>query len=126
MHEIRLITLSFSNVLSYGSNFNEVHFGDGVTWIKGPNGSGKSTIIEALTFALFKVPYRGINNADLRNSANKGKLRVDLLLERHDVRGVKRYRVIREMSKAGSITTEMWVDDVEMPKEAGISQKTFE
>lgn len=39
-------------------------------WLSASNGFGKSTIVEALTFALFGVSYRGGTKLDLRNSRN--------------------------------------------------------
>ena len=125
MHKIRLKTLRFSNILSYGGNVNEVIFGDGLTWIKGPNGSGKSSIIEALNFALFSTSFRNMKKGELRNSANKGKMKVELSFEREDSRGNHSYIITREMGK-GSPKTTIEIDGVEQLKEAGFSQKLFE
>ena len=125
MHEIRLKVLRFSNILSYGANVNEVYFGDGLTWIKGPNGAGKSTIIEALNFALFSNSFRNMTKGELRNTANKGKLKVELEFEREDAKGIHQFTVARQMGK-GSTKTVITKDEVEQTKEAGYSQKIFE
>ena len=125
MHQIRLKVLRFSNILSYGANVNEVIFGDGLTWIKGPNGSGKSTIIEALNFALFSSSFRKMTKGELRNTANKGKLKVELQFEREDAKGIQQFSITREMGK-GSPKTIIEKDGIEQTKEAGYSQKVFE
>ena len=58
MHSVKLKNVKWQNLLSYGTNINEVSLdNDGITWIKGPNGVGKSTIIEAITVALFLNTY---------------------------------------------------------------------
>lgn len=125
MHKIHLKTLRFSNILSYGANVNEVVFDDGLTWVKGPNGAGKSTIIEALNFALFSGSYRNITKSDLRNTANKGKLKVFLEFDREDSKGIVNYTINREMGK-GSTKTIIHKDNVEQNKEAGVTQKFLE
>jgi len=125
MHKLRLKKLLFSNVLSYGGNVNEVIFNDGITWIKGPNGVGKSAILEALTFALFSTPFRSITKGELRNTANKGKLYVELEFEREDNKGIVQHRIKRSMTKS-STKSEYFEDDDEQPKPAGYSQKIFE
>jgi exonuclease SbcC len=125
MHKIHLKTLRFSNILSYGGNVNEVVFGDGLTWVKGPNGAGKSTIIEALNFALFSGSYRNITKSELRNTANKGKLKVFLEFDREDSKGTVNYTIEREMGK-GATKTIIHKDNVEQNKEAGMTQKFLE
>lgn len=126
MHQIKLKRLIFSNILSYGSNENEVIFGDGLTWIKGPNGAGKSTIIEALTFAFFGKPYRAINKEHLRNTANKSKLYVMVEFERVDSKATVAYSVEREMGASGSGTFKITKDGETEKKGAGITQKKLE
>mgnify|MGYP000760429362 CR=1 FL=1 len=44
--------LTLNNFKSYGHEV--IKFGDGITVIVGENGAGKSTILEAISFALFK------------------------------------------------------------------------
>jgi DNA repair exonuclease SbcCD ATPase subunit len=126
MHRIILKTLTFSNVLSYGNNENVVNFVDGLTWIKGPNGAGKSTIIEALTFALFNTPYRSIKKAELKNTANKSKLKVELVFTRVDNKSTDEYIINREMNKSGSSTFTIAKNGEIEKKGAGTTQKTFE
>lgn len=126
MHDIKLKRLIFSNILSYGDNQNEVIFGDGLIWIKGPNGSGKSTILEALTFAFFGKPYRAINKAELRNTANKSKLYVMVEFERVDFEGISLYQITREMAVSGTASFKITKDGETEKKGAGVTQKKLE
>lgn len=130
MHSIEFISVSWQNLLSYGSNITEISLNnDGITWIKGPNGAGKSTIIEAITVALFGESYRKVPQKELLNAANKGKLMVRLVFDRIDTNGRVRYAITRELGRSGSmVMTLSIIDDVEKTekKPAGVSQKMFE
>lgn len=84
-----------------------------------------STVIEALNFALFSTSFRKMTKGELKNTANKGKLKVELEFEREDAKGVYQFSVIREMGKS-STKTIFSKDGVEQSKEAGYSQKVFE
>ena len=57
--------------------------------IDGNIGAGKSTIIEALNFALFSNSFRNMTKGELRNTANKGKLKVELEFEREDAKSAR-------------------------------------
>ena len=60
------------NFLSTGNDFTEIRLNKSpTTLIVGNNGSGKSTLLDALTFALFGKPFRGINKPGLLNSVNE-------------------------------------------------------
>ena len=84
--------LRWKNLLSYGNFFTEIDFKQHpMTLISGKNGSGKSTIGEALTFALFGVPFRNINKPNLLNSINEK----DCLAEIEFNIGKKQYKVRR-------------------------------
>jgi len=84
--------LRWKNLLSYGNFFTEIDLQkDRMTLISGKNGSGKSTIGEALTFALFGVPFRNINKPNLLNSINER----DCLVEVEFAIGKKQYKVRR-------------------------------
>lgn len=127
MHSIELIKVRFKNLLSYGSNVNEVLLNnDGITWIKGSNGSGKSTVIEAITVALFGESYRKIPQRELINSVNQSKLWVWIEFLRTDANGTKKYTIERTLNKTGSMSFSIYVDDVIKEKEAGYSQKYLE
>jgi DNA repair exonuclease SbcCD ATPase subunit len=84
--------IRFKNFLSYGNQFTEVDFNAApMTLISGKNGAGKSTIGEALTFALFGVPFRNINKPHLVNSINEK----DCLVEIEFCTNKKQYLVRR-------------------------------
>jgi DNA repair exonuclease SbcCD ATPase subunit len=61
------------------------------TLIVGRNGSGKSTVTEAITFALFGRPLRGVNKSKLVNSINQR----DCLVELDFSVGVNTYKIRR-------------------------------
>ena len=64
--------LRYKNFLSTGNSFTEINFKlNKSTLVVGDNGSGKSTMLDALAFALFGKPHRGINKYQLINSINK-------------------------------------------------------
>lgn len=78
--------------MSYGNSFTEIDFtSHKMTIISGKNGSGKTCMLEALSFALFGIPYRNINKPNLINSVN-GK---ELLTEIEFQIGKKNYLVKR-------------------------------
>ena len=70
MHKIIFKELEFRNFMSYGNTKNVFEFRDGLTWLSGDNGFGKSAIVEAMTFALLGVSYRGGKKEELRNTKN--------------------------------------------------------
>lgn len=84
-----------------------------------------SSIIEAINFALFSTSFRAMKKGDLRNTSNKGKLKVYLEFEREDSKGTHSYAITREMGKS-STKTLFEKDDIEQNKEAGYSQKVLE
>lgn len=126
MHRIVVKRLRFSNILSYGNNVNEVTFTDGLTWISGPNGAGKSTIMEALTFVFFNSPYRDITKPQLKNTANKSKMFVEVEFDRIDSLTTDSYVISRYMEKSGSTSTTITKNEVPEKKGAGTSQKKLE
>ena len=64
--------LRYKNFLSTGNSFTEINFKlNKSTLVVGDNGSGKSTMLDALAFALFGKPHRGINKYQLINSINQ-------------------------------------------------------
>lgn len=126
MHRIVVKRLRFSNILSYGNNVNEVTFTDGLTWISGPNGAGKSTIMEALTFVFFNSPYRDITKPQLKNTANKSKMFVEVEFDRIDNLTTDSYVISRYMEKSGSTSTTIMKNNIPEKKGAGTSQKKLE
>jgi len=85
-------TLSWKNFLSTGNTPTEIDLtGAASTLITGKNGSGKSTFLDALTFALFGKPHRGINKPQLVNSINQKDCLVEITFEI----GVAKFKIIR-------------------------------
>jgi DNA repair exonuclease SbcCD ATPase subunit len=69
----------YKNLLSVGNTFTEIELNKNpTTLIVGKNGSSKSTVIESITFALFKKAYRPINLPQLINSINEKDCLVEL------------------------------------------------
>ena len=64
------------NFQSYGNNWTEFNFKQGVNKLSGETGEGKSSITEAVYFACFGKPYRKFNLPDLINSINKKETEV--------------------------------------------------
>ena len=75
---VKLKTLKFKNVLSYGNYISEFDFTKGMNLISAKNGSGKTTILEALSFCLFGKPYRDIKIAELVNRKNRKGLYTEI------------------------------------------------
>lgn len=65
-------TIEYRNFLSVGNNPIKIDLNTGQsTLIVGANGEGKSILLDALSFALFGKPHRGINKPQLINSINE-------------------------------------------------------
>ena len=134
MHKLVFKELEFRNFMSYGNTLNRFEFKDGLTWLYGDNGFGKSTIVEAMTFALLGVSYRGGTKSDLRNTKNRAgcstyvKLTFDVVDPPADPIS---YRVIRTISGVNS-TVKFELEMLEngewvlQNKRAGLGQKDFE
>lgn len=76
---IVLEKVRYKNLLSVGNTFVEVELNKNpTTLIIGKNGSSKSTLIESITFALFKKAYRPVNLPQLVNSINERECLVEL------------------------------------------------
>lgn len=86
--------IRWKNFLSTGNDFTEIKLNkSSTTLIVGNNGSGKSTLLDALTFALFGKPFRGINKPGLLNSVNEK----DCVVEIEFKIGKKSYKIVRGM-----------------------------
>lgn len=87
-------TIRWKNFLSTGNDFTEIKLNkSSTTLVVGNNGSGKSTLLDALTFALFGKPFRGINKPGLLNSVNEK----DCVVEIEFKIGKKSYKIVRGM-----------------------------
>ena len=134
MHQIIFKELEFRNFMSYGNTLNRFEFKDGLTWLYGDNGFGKSTIVEAMTFALLGISYRGGTKSDLRNTKNMDGCSTYVMLTFDVVdppADPVSYRVIRTISGAKS-TVKFELEMLEngnwvvQNKRAGLGQKDFE
>ncbi|PKL69028.1 MAG: DNA repair protein Rad50 [Methanobacteriales archaeon HGW-Methanobacteriales-1] len=87
-------SLALENFKSY-SKMN-LDFNSGISIIMGQNGAGKSTILEAVSFALFKQ-YSGRSIQHLvRSEQTKMKVQLDFVVN------ARTYRVLRERGKSTS------------------------
>ncbi len=75
-----------------------LRLGEGISVIVGENGSGKSSLLEAISFALFKDKPRGVNIAELITRGQESmEVSVSFLC------GGRRYRVVRSSgTRSGS------------------------
>jgi DNA repair exonuclease SbcCD ATPase subunit len=84
--------IKWKNFISTGNIPIEINLNNSpTTLIIGPNGAGKSTLLDALCFALFNRPFRGIKKEQIVNAINDGDSEVEV----NFVIGTKNYKVIR-------------------------------
>ena len=101
---IEFQSISWSNFLSTGNVPNKVILNETPSvLIIGKNGEGKSTMLDAICFALFGKPFRGINKNQLINSINKR----NCLVEVHFSISNREYKVRRGIKPN---IFEIWVD----------------
>jgi len=92
MH-IKLKTMKFKNLLSFGNNLTEFNFEEGMTLISAQSGSGKSSILDGLAFNFFGKPYRDIKISELINRRNKKGLYTETEFEDD----TNTYKIIRTL-----------------------------
>lgn len=71
---IKFDYIKFKNLNSFGNKIVKIDFKNGLTNISGKNGQGKSTIVDALSYNLYGVPYRKVKIVELINRTNKANL----------------------------------------------------
>ena len=82
-------------LINFKSHKNtEIRFDKGISVIVGENGAGKSTILEGISFALFKQHTAKKIDDLVRNNADSMSLELDF------VSGGKEYRILRQKSKS--------------------------
>ena len=84
--------LKLNNFKSYKNT--TIKFDKGISVIVGENGAGKSTILEAISFALFKQHTAKKIDDLVRNNADAMSLELDF------ISGGKEYRIIRDKTKS--------------------------
>ncbi len=90
---IKFNKVKWKNFLSYGDEFSEIKFKNGIDLISGSNGEGKSAMSDAIFYSLFGKPFRKIKSPSLLNRITKKKLEVQI---EFDVDGVS-FKIIRGM-----------------------------
>jgi DNA repair exonuclease SbcCD ATPase subunit len=87
---MKIRKIRWKNLLSYGNNFTEYNFENGIDIIFGKNGKGKSCLLDALLFGFFGKPFRKVKLGSLVNNKNNKELVVEIEFE-----VTKRYKIIR-------------------------------
>jgi len=83
--------VKFKNFLSYGNNFTEITFKNGLDIVVAKNGRGKSSaFLDTLMFAFFGKPFRKVKLGSLINDKNKKELLVEV-----EFKTDKHYKIIR-------------------------------
>ena len=75
---IKFEELKFKNINSYGNSITSFKLNKGLNCISGSNGQGKSTILDALCYCLYGVPFRKVKIEELINRDNKKQLYTEL------------------------------------------------
>lgn len=74
--KLEIKSITFSNIMSFGSVPTTIKFDQGVTLWRGSNGQGKSSaLLDSLSYCLYGKPYRKIKIEELINRKNKSGLK---------------------------------------------------
>jgi DNA repair exonuclease SbcCD ATPase subunit len=113
---IKFTRLRFQNFLGFGNSFTEIDLNRSqLTTISGKNGAGKSSsMLDSITFVLFKKPFRNVNLAQLVNSINKKNCVVEI---EFDI-GPTEYKVVRGIQP---VRFEIW-ENGELLNKPGIKR----
>ena len=123
--------IKFKNINSFGNKIVTIKFTNGLNNISGKNGQGKSTIIDALSYNLYGVPYRKVKIVELINRINKANLwtesqfRIGINTYKIE-RGLKPdiLRIFKNGSEIDLLSTKKLIQD-EIDKILGINQGLF-
>lgn len=123
--------IKFKNICSFGNKVVTIRFTNGLNNISGKNGQGKSTIIDALSYNLYGVPYRKVKIVELINRINKANLwtesqfRIGINTYRIE-RGLKPdiLRIFKNGSEIDLLSTKKLIQD-EIDKILGINHGLF-
>ncbi len=99
--------LMWRNFLNYGNKPTKIRLEKGIHLLSGKNGDGKSTLIDAMCFCLFGVPYRKVKIKELVNRINKKKLYTEIEFRVNK----KSYRIERTLNPD---SVKIWEDSVEL------------
>lgn len=112
MTTINFQSITFKNFLSFGNTPTTILLNKSpTTLVQGQSGSGKSTILEAITFALYGVPFRNIKKPSLCNSVNNKECETRLKFSV----GEKQYEVVRGIKPN---IFEIYIDNVMVDQNA--------
>ena len=98
MKTIRIKSVRFKNLFSYGNSITEFKIENGITHIKGVNGAGKSTIFDAILFALYGTTYKNVVKAKMVNNFNNKDMLCEVDIEVNDNRITSEYTITRGIS----------------------------
>lgn len=74
--KLEIRSISFSNIMSFGTSPTTIEFKNGLTLWSGANGQGKSSaLLDTLSYCLYGKPYRKIKLDELINRKNKQGLK---------------------------------------------------
>jgi len=130
--DIKFNKITFSNIMSFGSNRTEFDFKNGLNLIIGANGTGKSTILEAISFCLYGKPYRDVKLKQIINRKNKKNLYTECEFIKNDkevfkiVRTMKpdSIRIFRDDQELNLLSSKKLNQD-EVDKIIGINHELF-
>jgi DNA repair exonuclease SbcCD ATPase subunit len=74
-HDVKLISLTYANILSVGANPITIRFDDADTiFLTGSNGTGKSTLLSSLSYNFYGKTDRDLNKSEIINNINNKEL----------------------------------------------------
>lgn len=128
---IKFDYIKFKNLNSFGNKVVKIDFKNGLTNISGKNGQGKSTIVDALSYNLYGVPYRKVKIVELINRTNKANLwtesQFEIGFDKYQIeRGLKPdiFRIFKNGSELDLLSSKKLVQE-ELDKILGVNHNLF-